>query len=192
MNIFDRTRQLAHERLRASYAEDVREPVGLDQTLVIIDMQDGFMNSDDENEIIPAILSLIRLAIQNSYAIIIVEFDKCGDTNYDIIKEVRGYPHRATVIKYDRDGSKKIIDCLDDHPKWSRSLLVCGIYGPECVSETVAGLFDNCDIVEIDVVGDAVVPDYMPGTELDENDNHPERIITVADVVILVEEGGVL
>lgn len=130
----------------------------------------------------------MRHAKKNNWTIILVEFAGYGDTDEAINKEIGNYPHVATVTKHDADGGKDIIKYIQDNPQWSLNLVICGIYGDCCVSDTVYGLFDNSDIVEVDVVADAIVPEYMPGTELDENDNHPERIVTMADIVCLVED----
>jgi len=149
MNAFQRARNLAYEP---------------EKTLVIIDMQSGFIDCGEES-IVPNICSLIRHAKHHKWAIVVVEFNGNGKTIATIHESLVGYPHWTTVQKGDRDGGKEVIDCLETNPGWSMDLLVCGIYGPECVAETVCGLFENSDLVEVAVVLDAVYPGYVPYTE---------------------------
>ncbi len=154
-----------------------------DRTLVIIDMQKSFIN-EDELEIIPNIILLIEHAMAKGWAIIIVEF-KCiyslyGEGNTDkALTEILGkYPHQETLTKYGCDGSKEILRCIESQSAWSLNLLVCGIYGDECVPETVAGLFDRSDLVEVDVVTDAICPEYMSSSEPDDYDQQKEGKVT--------------
>ena len=89
-------------------------------------------------------------------------------------------------MKSETDGGKEILECLYNHNKWSRNLVVCGIYGDCCVSDTVAGLYDNSNIVEVDIVSDAIIPDYCSSAESSEYGDCPERLTTTDD---LLEEG---
>jgi len=156
-------------------------------TLVIIDMQELFINEDEEG-IIPNIIAMIRHAIAKKWAIIVVEYDGSGETDQEITQTLEGYPHKETVIKYGQDGGREVVECLESHPAWSVNLLVCGIYGPDCVAATVAGLFANSDVVEIDVVSDAVCPPYESYCTA----SHAERLVTLRELGILTTEGSVV
>jgi nicotinamidase-related amidase len=152
---------------------------------VIVDMQDHFLTSR-ERTIIPNMLKLIRHAMLNSWGIILVEFDGCGRTTEDISIETSGYQHLDVVQKDQPDGGCEVIACLKSHPKWSLNLLVCGVYGPECVAETVAGVLENDSLVEVDVVTDLVYPEYESMFDPDNGDRE-EREITTLDICIQEE-----
>ncbi len=158
-----------------------------EMTLVIIDMQSLFVDKD-EMEIIPNIIALIRHAMKKKWAIIVVEYSGSGETDQEITQVLRGYPHKETVTKYNNNGGKEVVECLESYPTWSTNLLVCGIYGHECVSQTVAGLFERSDVVEIDVVADAVCPPY----ESHNGSNHAEELITMEELGISTTEGSVV
>lgn len=158
-----------------------------ERTLVIIDMQDLFIN-EDEMEIIPNIITLIKHAMENKWAIIVVEYDWSGATNVKITQALGEYLHQETVVKHNCDGGKEIIDCIESRPTWSTNLLVCGVYGPECVAQTVAGLIERSDVVEIDVVIDAVCPEYKSCNEHEQ----AERIVTMRELGISTIEGSVV
>jgi len=158
-----------------------------EQTLVIIDMQELFIEADEE-KIIPNIIAMIRHAIAKKWAIIVVEYSGSGETDQEITQALRGYPHKDTVTKHDCDGGRQVIACIESHPAWSTNLLVCGVYGPNCVAATVRGLFENSDVVEIDVVRDAVCPEYASyGGQL-----QFEKLVTLKDLGILTTEGSVV
>lgn len=156
-----------------------------ERTLVIIDMQHIFINhSKDENNLIPTICRLILYARQRKWAIIIVEFSLCGATDASIINALEGYPHQEIVVKFHSDGGQEIIECIVSKRTWSFDLLVCGVYGPECVAETVAGLFNNSDLVEVDVITDAVYPAYCSFSEEDEFGQQRETEVVMEDVCV--------
>ena len=92
------------------------------------------------------------------------------------------------MIKYDQDGGKEVIDCIESHPAWSVNLLVCGIYGPDCVSQTVQGILANSDVAEVDIVSDAVCPPY----ETHHDYERTERLMTMEELGILTTEGSVV
>lgn len=176
MNAFQRARNLSRARLKDFILRKTSHKP--EQTLVIIDMQSGFMN-DGEQDIVPAICDLIRHAKQNEWAIIVVEFHGYGETDEEISNMLVDYPHCTTVQKGSCNGGKEIIDCINEHPSWSLNLLVCGVYGPDCVAATVSGIFDTSDLAEVDVVTDATCPKY----ESYQDDEEREREVTVNEVV---------
>lgn len=183
MNAFQRAKALAHQRLRAFTADEQTPRTWQpEKTLVIIDMQSGFMD-EDEYDIVPAICRLIRHAKHNKWAIIVVEFSYNGNTNCDVVETIGDYPHFVTVMKKQCNGGREVINCLNSHPAWSLNLLVCGVYGPECVAETVCGIFDASDLVGVDVVTDAVYPNYISCTEELSDGTTQEREVETDDVI---------
>ncbi len=142
------------------------------RTLVIVDMQDEFVDYEwnyDENEIpidyteiVPGICSLVQYAIKNCWSIIFVEFDPYGTTIEILSELVADYQHFMAVQKYGQDGGPQVIECLQEHPQWSRHLLVCGLYGDACVPSTVQGLLRDNILTEVDVITDLVLPRYQP------------------------------
>ncbi len=162
--------------------ERARKIVG-DRTLVIIDMQERFDALGEECDIIPAICDLVRYAKEKKWAILIVEYAGNGSTQSDILDTIDGYYHCSTVEKNNNNGGHEIIDCLNAKRTWSFDLVVCGIYGDFCVPATVAGLFECSDLVEVDVVTDAVYPDYYSESLPDEYDQQREREVTTNDIV---------
>lgn len=183
MNAFQRARVLAHQKLRAFIADEQTPRTWQpEKTLVIIDMQSGFMD-EDEYDIVPAICRLIRHAKHNEWPIIVVEFSDNGDTNSDILAAIYNYPHFVTVMKGQCDGGRDVIECIENHPAWSLNILICGIYGPECVANTVCGLFEASDLVEVDVVTDAICPDYISCTEEKSDGMSQEKEVETEDVI---------
>lgn len=188
MNAFMRARKIANN-ISGRISTDT--PLNLDKTLVIVDMQSGFMNID-EHDILPAICSLVRHAIRSEWGIFVVEFNGHGTTHPDILKLLTGYPHWVTVQKGDCDGSEVIIETMDS--QWSLDFLVCGIYGPECVAATVDGLLNESNLVEVSVVEDAIYPSYCPysSTNVEQDDDYrcePTRtyvkdVITTQEITI--------
>ncbi len=180
MNASERARSLTFERLRMAQSDT---PIHhQERTLVIIDMQNGFIGPS-EKSMVPDMCVLIRHAMVHSWGIILVEYNYYGSTNITILDEVAGYRHLEIVKKDYPNGGVEVTDCLSKHPDWSLNLLVCGIYGNECVAETVAGIFEENDLVEIDVVTDLVSPPYCSHCD-DEYGDLPEREITMAQLGI--------
>lgn len=176
MNVFERARSIAHKRLIIANTNDGYPPYGKNKTLVIIDMQTSFLDDNyygnNQNpypccEIIPGICKTIQHAMINGWGIIIVEYTGNGETHEDILEAVSGYRHVEFVGKTEPNGGEKILHCLESYPGWSTDLLVCGIFGDQCVAKTVSGIFDGSDLAEVCVVEDLVYPDYEPCNEED-------------------------
>lgn len=149
-----------------------------DKTLVIVDMQQYFVCVGSvEHKMAADMCLLIQHAMANKWGIILVEYDGSGDTIKLILDTVSGYQHLEIVKKSEQNGGPEVIACLDSNPKWSMNLIVCGIFGDQCVPDTVRGIFDNSDIVEIDVVTDLIYPSYT--SYYDEEDEGEEREITM-------------
>lgn len=187
MNTFQRARNLAHMRLEDTIFRKV--PQNTDRTLVIIDMQSGFMDGI-EDDIVPVICSLVCHAKQQEWAIIVAEFCGYGETDKEILDCLIGYAHWSTVYKKYCDGGQEVIECIRAHSSWSMDIIVCGIYGPQCVSETVCGIFGASDLVEVSVVTDAISPDYCSCTKESSEGLSQEKKVTTYDVVGSTQERG--
>jgi nicotinamidase-related amidase len=177
MNPFERARGV----FNTSSVSDL-QPIDVpDKTLVVIDMQEHYVNSK-ELHLIPRICSLIKQARQNNWAIILVQLKCSSGTSIceEIFAAVENYPHLAIVSKPGMDGGEQVLDCLKYSPNWSLDLLVCGIYGDQCVAATVEGLLTGSDLVEVSVIHDAVHPEYVPFTEAV---GHPrQQIVSMTEV----------
>ena len=183
MNAFERARSIAHKRRIIAHTNDGYTPgvYGHDKTLVIIDMQTSFLEDnyygDTDHgqgsypcyEIIPGICSIIQHAMIRGWGIIVVEYRDNGRTHEDILDTVSGYKHFEVVGKNQPDGGKEVLSRLEANPGWSTDILVCGIFGNCCVSQTVSGIFDGSDLAEVCVLEDLVYPDYEPHKERDED-----------------------
>lgn len=186
MNIFEQARYLAYERLEAwLLGTTIHRP---ERTLVIIDMQDYFIDKCEYSYLVPVICELIQYARQKRWAIILVEFYLCGPTNTEITVALKDYPYQATVIKANNDGGREVIKYINNRKTWSLDLLVCGVYGDECVPETVAGLFDASDLVEVDVIVDAVHPPYRSLSEKDEHGQQHEVEVVMEDFCVNTQD----
>lgn len=172
-NAFERARRWASRR------ETEKQT---DRTLVIIDMQDDFLYRQPEKDLIPVICKLVQYAIQNEWPIILVEYGKSCRTTKAILKAIGNYPNQALIIKNDMNGGPGVIKCINNKKTWSFNLLVCGVYGPQCVSATVGGLFNYSDLIEVDVVTDAVCPPYSSSSKEDVHGQQREREITTEEI----------
>ena len=162
MHAFERARSLAHQRLERAHINDGYQPRAQDKTLVIIDMQNGFLEAGDPDcyDIIPNICRTIQHAMINGWGIIIVEYTNNGQTDNDILEAVSGYNRLQFVSKDAPDGGRAILSRLKANPGLSLDLLVCGIYGDMCVAQTVSGLLSGSSLVEVSIIDDIVYPEY--------------------------------
>lgn len=161
------------------------ETKGPNKTLVIIDMQEVFIRqSKHDLDLTSLICELIRHARQQRWAIILVEYDSFDSTVKEIIEALKDYPYQETVIKSCNDGGEKIIECIRNKKTWSLDLMVCGLYGDQCVAETVQGLFDNSNEVLVDVVADAVWPPYSSSSKKNEQGQQQEREVSIKEIGI--------
>lgn len=176
MTTFEQARSLMNVFKRAKHTTPTSK------TLVIIDMQPDFIGEYNQ-DLILTICTLIRHAKQNEWPIILVEFSGYGYTVEPIREAISDYPCCETILKSNQDGGQEILDCIHSHPAWPLDLLVCGIFGDECVAETVCGLFNNSDIIEVDVITDAVYPNYCSMSEPDEYGQQRERELTLHQTI---------
>lgn len=108
-----------------------------DTTLVIVDMQTAFAASA---LVLPDVMDEVKLALQNDWAIIILEYCGQGHT-YPCILELAKQSRRHTVkTKFTDGGEREIrIACQRlDFP--TERFRVCGVNTHACVSQTVSGI----------------------------------------------------
>ena len=178
MNPFERARC----EVKTSLASDL-QPIDIpDKTLVVIDMQEHYLRPNAGDTILSTVCELIEQARQNNWAIILVQlvYGKGTSICKDVLNAVEDYPHLAFVTKSGMDGGEQILECLKHSPKWSLDLLVCGVFGDQCVAATVEGLLTGSDLVEVSVVQDAIYPEYAPFTKAI---GHPrQQIVSTTEV----------
>jgi len=125
--------------------------------LIVIDMQsDEFPASRDERTI-AAVEREIRLAVENGWGIVIVEFDpnEVGSTNPRLMRLVDGYPRLAVVSKSTDEGAKEIFEAIIENGFWPEHLRVCGCNSDACVLGTVQDYAEMVPSSHIKVIKDA-------------------------------------
>jgi nicotinamidase-related amidase len=116
----------------------VRKP----PTLVIIDIQPEFPTASNR-ELLDNILAEIKKQKQLDGGIILVEYDRAGKTNPEIVKAIGKYRYFLKAIKYRDDGSDKILEELryTKSKKFNRrNFNLCGVNTTACVYATGKGL----------------------------------------------------
>lgn len=135
------------------------------KTLILIDFQSfyiGEVPEEKRKELINNVTKISRVFMANNWPIIIVYFASTYDDN-NLIKEMRNileYKNAVLVTKTRCDGSEQILDQIDLH-KWPLNVIVCGVYGDECVSETVNGLAERDRKIQINVLEDCIWPNKL-------------------------------
>jgi len=128
-------------------------------TLVIVDMQHEFLSwfiEKTRNRLVENTCNFVALAMRDDAPIILVEYGGCGQTHGAIYETIEDYLVQETVTKYTADGSQEIIEAIESH-NWPKKLLVCGIYGNECVFDTVDGLRNKYDV---SILPEAIEPPF--------------------------------
>ncbi|KKN01193.1 hypothetical protein LCGC14_1130340 [marine sediment metagenome] len=136
------------------------------KTLVVIDLQKGLLapsllaNPTGIASLVKNIADLMREFKYRQWPIVMVEF-----VQYDtpIIPElldiVKDYKCWQLVKKGGVDGSDAILSQLRRW-EWPLNFCICGIYGSECVAETVNGLIVKEPKARVEIMVDAVYPEY--------------------------------
>lgn len=108
-----------------------------DTTLVIVDMQSSFAASA---LVLPAVMDEIKLALQNNWAIVILEYFNQGPT-YPCILELAKQSRRHTVqTKFTDGGEREIRIACQSLNFPTERFRVCGVNTHACVSQTVSGI----------------------------------------------------
>ena len=145
------------------------------KTLILIDLQNYYMTQVPEKErrkIIKNATRLARVFMTNAWPIIVVMYEGVfDDVDNDIIQEMKDillYKNSVLVGKNRPDGSEQILDQIDLH-RWPLHIIACGVFGDECLQETVNGLLERDRQIEIEVIKDCMWPDRIVIEEDNEN-----------------------
>lgn len=111
-------------------------------TLVIVDMQTGFIDSDHDFAVISGVIRAIKKAKKNLSDIIVVEYSGSGKTLPDIMRTLRGYRKVHRVQKHKDDGSVPVLRNIRRNGL-GLNLRVCGVNLDACVRRTVWGLVEK-------------------------------------------------
>jgi nicotinamidase-related amidase len=128
------------------------------KTLVIVDMQPGFIGVS-EKPIIPNVIKSVQYAIRQGWPIVVVEFEGYGETEVDVMAEVLKSPQYEIVTKHQCSGGEEVSEACHKRG-WPNNFVVCGVYGDQCVSDTIATLVDIHGTV-VDIIKNAVYPDCV-------------------------------
>lgn len=134
------------------------------KTLILIDFQEFYCEQANHKrkELIENVVKISRVFMANNWPIIIVYFEGAYDRK-DLIKEMEDileYKRSVLVKKTRCDGSEQILDQIDLH-EWPLNVVVCGVYGNECVQETVNGLAERDRKIQISVLEDCIWPNSL-------------------------------
>ncbi|UCG02551.1 MAG: isochorismatase family protein [Candidatus Heimdallarchaeota archaeon] len=160
------------------------------KTLVIVDMQNDFFDeaitlidnpmyncNHNVEYIIPVIQGLVAHAIKLHWPIIFVEYTGFGKTMEEIYELTESYRKQQTIPKNEPNGAPAILNTVQNK-NWPLNIIVCGLYGNVCVSETVAGLLYLTNEITISIITDAVWPDYCSRTK------NGEEILIISDKIL--------
>lgn len=135
------------------------------KTLILIDFQTYYLSEISEEkrkELIENVIRISKVFMVINWPIIIVYFDSNFEDNC-LIKEmldILKYKNSVLVEKRRCDGSEQILDQIDLH-EWPLDVVVCGVYGNECVQETVNGLAERDRKIQINVLEDCIWPNSL-------------------------------
>ena len=128
------------------------------KALIVIDMQSQFLTGEyvkaTIGSTIKACVREIEDAKNRNDIVVVVEFISCGRTEPSIRKALKGYKYGFVARKLQWDGSKEILQCLEQNNLKPNHFLISGIYSDICVSRTIKGLAANTTF-KIDIIHDA-------------------------------------
>jgi nicotinamidase-related amidase len=135
------------------------------KTLILIDFQTHYcsqMGDEKRKELIENVTRISKVFMVNNWPIIVVYFDSSYNDNYIIqeMEDILKYENSIFVTKTRCDGSEQILDQIDLH-RWPLNVIVCGVYGNECVQETVNGLAERDKDISITILKDCIWPDCV-------------------------------
>lgn len=115
-------------------------------TLIIIDMQPGFMASH-KSTLNENIMREIKIAKKNKQGILILEYDRklSGRTHKEILNQIRNYPFKVVVEKLNCDGCEEVLEQFKEHPLFlnKNHIKICGVNTDECVNDTTVSLYEQ-------------------------------------------------
>jgi nicotinamidase-related amidase len=108
--------------------------------LCVIDMQ-PFFDAARNLQLIDKVIDQIIVSIKRKEHILIVTYDRCGETDHRILNAVDGYKHVKYVTKKNDDGSPEIVKTLEKFTLTDKETIkVCGVNTWACVKQTYTGL----------------------------------------------------
>jgi len=156
------------------------------KTLILIDFQSYYLSGMPEEkrkELIENVTKISRVFMANNWPIIVVYFDSSFEDNY-LIEEMLNileYKKSVLVTKNRCDGSEQILDQIDFH-NWPLNVVVCGVFGNECVSETVNGLAERDRKISITILKDCIWPN---GVAIDPDNEDKIEVRHQSELVIV-------
>lgn len=144
----------------------------MNNTLVVIDMQDRFVNRGNAKyaECIDGVARQIVNAKRRNDHIIIVEFDdkmankttfsKVGSKDWPTVGSInrllQNYSKRHYVFKKTQDGGAEVLKTLRDKRIALGNIRVAGVYASYCVEQTVQTLATTLKNSKINLIKDAI------------------------------------
>lgn len=123
-------------------------------TLVIVDMQESFLDSD-QRRVKMHCKRLIKKAVQDRAPIIFLEYKGYGPTMDPLIKALGNYKNAYFLEKDDPDGSSEVQKALLKWKLPSNRLCIAGVNTDQCVFETATVLTGRLPKARIEVHADA-------------------------------------
>jgi len=127
-------------------------------TLLVIDVQPYFDSANSER-VVRNCRREIRQAMKDKAAVLLVEYDRCGDSNKSLAKMVKKYDRGFIVKKAHDDGSSEIKEIITRHRLPKSRIKVTGVNTNACVQGTVKGLVAKSKSISkrfnISVIADA-------------------------------------
>ena len=144
------------------------------KTLVIIDMQETYIG-DDNDWLVPNVIDLIHEFGQKQWPIILVEFEHaCSETDAEIMSALWEYDRLVRYVEKNRvSGAAEVLYELRK-TQWPKDLVVCGVYGNECVAATAEELVKLEPKINVEIRRDCVWPAFAYYYGLD--DEQVERL----------------
>jgi nicotinamidase-related amidase len=142
-------------------------------TLLVVDMQKGFVASQDPITL-NCVMQLIKQAMHDNAAIIFIELDPDlnGPTDLRLTNLVEGYPYSVVeekcVDKFGNDGSGDAADACGQFGFPTNHFKVCGVNTNICVSYTVIGLATLFPPAVIEVIQEACNTEFRPDEQWNE------------------------
>lgn len=156
------------------------------KTLILIDFQTYYLKGmlkEERKELIENVKRISKVFMVNNYPIMVVYFDSSFEDNYLIqeMLDILEYKNSVLVTKQRCDGSEQILDQIDLR-KWPLNVVVCGVYGNECVQETVNGLAERDRKISITILKDCIWPE---GVAVDPNNEDKIEIHHQSELVLV-------
>lgn len=136
------------------------------KTLVVIDMQIGLLapsiktNPIGIASVVKNISDLMYEFKYQQWPIMMVQFVQYETPIIsELISIVKNYNCWQLVNKDRVDGSDAVLS-KQQYWKWPTNFTVCGIYGDECVAETVNGIIHKEPNAHVEVMIEAIYPNY--------------------------------